>query len=527
MILLDKNHGYEREIYMKKIKKFLLGRATIVAFAIVVQLSWILSFLLGFRQRYTFLNTIIDLIAIFVVLVIVNKRSNPSYKIAWTVVILAVPMIGLLVYFIFGRSDLTRPTRKRMEAINQKMELLLPENQAVMEKLAMEDKTVYRQAKYIRDWAKFPIYENTTAKYYPTGEEMFPELLEALEEAKHFIFMEYFIVEEGYMFGKILDILKRKAKEGVDVRFIYDDFGCVTTLPVKYYLSMQEWGIKCVRFNPLYPVMSVIMNNRDHRKILVVDGKVGFTGGINLADEYINKIERFGYWKDTGLRLEGEAVWSFTIMFLEMWAYINRTEETDLQQFRPERYQTEPFVSDGYIQPYADSPLDSETTGENIYMNMISKAREYVYIFTPYLIPDHEMIKALQNAAKSGVDVRIIMPGIPDKKVVYWMSQSYYEPLIECGVRIYQYKPGFLHAKCFVSDDKLATVGSINMDYRSLYLHFECGVWMYESSAVQKVKQDVLQVIAESEEINIEFCQKRPAAIRTFLGVVRLFAPLL
>ncbi|MEY8390806.1 cardiolipin synthase [Lachnospiraceae bacterium] len=512
---------------MKKIKKFLLGRATIVALAILLQLAWILSFLQGFRMRYSFLNSIIDIIAIFVVLVIVNKKSNPSYKIAWMVVILAIPIVGLLVYFIFGRSELTRPTRKRMEAINREMETKLPDNAGVLARLREEDKSVYRQAKYIRDWAKFPVYQNTEAKYYKTGEEMFPDILEALEEAQRFIFMEYFIVEEGYMFGKILEILKRKAAQGVDVRFIYDDFGCVTTLPAKYYQNMQEWGIQCVRFNPLYPVMSVIMNNRDHRKILVSDGKVGFTGGINLADEYINRVERFGYWKDTGLRLEGEGVWSFTVMFLEMWDYINRSNEPDLDRYRPRHYQVMPFTSDGYVQPYADSPLDSETTGENIYMNMIAKAKDYVYIFTPYLILDNEMIRTLQNAAKSGVDVRIIMPGIPDKKVVYWMSQSYYEPLIECGVRIYQYKPGFLHAKCFVSDDSLATVGSINMDYRSLYLHFECGVFMYKTSAVAEVKKDMLQTMAESEEINMEFCQKRPAAIRTFLGVVRLFAPLL
>ncbi|MCI8298847.1 MAG: cardiolipin synthase [Lachnospiraceae bacterium] len=512
---------------MKKIKKFLLGRATIVALAILLQLLWILSFLQGFRMRYSFLNSIIDIIAIFVVLVIVNKKSNPSYKIAWMVVILVIPIVGLLVYFIFGRSELTRPTRKRMEAINSEMELKLPDNADVLANIREEDKAVYRQAKYIRDWAKFPIYQNTATKYYKTGEEMFPDILKALEEAQHFIFMEFFIVEEGYMFGKILEILKRKAAQGVDVRFIYDDFGCVTTLPAKYYQNMQEWGIQCVRFNPLYPVMSVIMNNRDHRKILVSDGKVGFTGGINLADEYINKVERFGYWKDAGLRLEGEGVWSFTIMFLEMWDYINRSSETDFARFSPGCYQEKPFANDGYVQPYADSPLDSETTGENIYMNMIAKAKDYVYVFTPYLILDNEMIRTLQNAAKSGVDVRIIMPGIPDKKVVYWMSQSYYEPLIECGVRIYQYKPGFLHAKCFVSDDSLATVGSINMDYRSLYLHFECGVFMYKTAAVLDVKKDMLQTMEEAEEINMEFCQKRPAAIRTFLGVVRLFAPLL
>lgn len=512
---------------MKKVKKFLLGRATIVGLAILLQLFWIWSFLQGFLIRYSFVNTLIDIIAIFVVLVIVNKKSNPSHIIAWSVVILTLPLMGLVVYVIFGRPGLVRPTRKRMEAINGQLEQEFPQNEEILMKLRQEDKEVYRQSKYVRDWAHFPVYENTATTYYKKGEEMFPAMLEALESAEHFIFMEFFIVEDGAMFGKIRDVLQRKAAAGVDVRFIYDDFGCVTTLPSKYYQTLQELGIKCVRFNPLYPLMSVLMNNRDHRKILVVDGKIGFTGGINLADEYINEVERFGYWKDTGLRLEGEAVWSFTVMFLEMWCYITRTMEPDLSQFCPERYKTAPFASDGYVQPYADSPLDSETTGENIYMNMINRARDYVYIFTPYLIPDNVMIKALQNAAKSGVDVRIIMPGIPDKKIVFWVSQSYYEPLIECGVKIYQFTPGFLHAKCFVSDDIVATVGSINMDYRSLYLHFECGVWMYQSSAIQKVKEDMLQTMAESEEINMEFCRKRPAAIRPFLGVVRLFAPLM
>ncbi len=512
---------------MKKIKKLLLGRTTIVALAILIQLLWILSFLNGFIVKYSYVNTVIELVAILVVLVIVNKRSNPSYKIVWTFVILFIPIVGLLIYFIFGRSELTRRTRKRMEVINDEMEKELPNGTQYMEELRKKDKNIYNQVKYISDWVSFPVYRNTTTKYYRVGEEMFPDILEALRSAQHFIFMEYFIVEEGVMFNQILDILKEKAAQGVEIRFIYDDFGSVTTLPANYYKIMQSYGIQCVKFNPLYPVMSVIMNNRDHRKILVVDGKIGFTGGINLADEYINEVERFGYWKDTGLRLMGDAVWSFTVMFLEMWSYITKSSKEDITKFRPQTYQTEEFCDDGYVQPYDDSPLDHETAGENIYMNIISRAKDYVYIFTPYLIPDHEMIKCIQNSAKSGVDVRIIMPGIPDKRVVYWMGQSYYEELLECGVKIYQYKPGFVHAKCFVCDDEIATVGSINMDYRSLYLHFECGVWMYQSTAVTQVKEDIMDTLKDCEEITMEFCRKRPAVIRTLLGVLKIFAPLL
>lgn len=512
---------------MKKIKKLLMGRTMIVAMAILIQLLWILSFLTGVMAKYSYVDTIVQVIAIIVVLVIVNKRSNPSYKIAWSFVILSIPIVGLLIYFIFGRSEMLRRIRKRMEAINQELEKELPDGKVYMEELKEKDKSIYNQVKYINDWADFPVYRNTQTKYYPTGEEMFPDILEALRSAEHFIFMEYFIVEEGVMFNQILDILKEKAAAGVDVRFIYDDFGCVTTLPARYYETMQSFGIKCVKFNPLYPIMAVIMNNRDHRKILVVDGKIGFTGGINLADEYINAVERFGYWKDTGIRLKGEAVWSFTVMFLEMWSYITKEISTDISGFKPQVYKEEEFQNDGYVQPYDDSPLDHETSGENIYMNIINRAKDYVYIFTPYLIPDHEMIKCLENSAKSGVDVRIIMPGIPDKKIVYWMGQSYYEELLKSGVKIYQYKPGFVHAKCFVCDDEIATVGSINMDYRSLYLHFECGVWMYQTKAVMQVKEDVLDTLQHCEEITMEFCRKRPAVIRTMLGVLKIFAPLL
>lgn len=512
---------------MKKIKKFLLGRATIVALAIVLQLLWILSILDGFIVKYSFINTIINILAIVVVMIIVNKKSNPSYKLVWTFVIMCIPIVGLVIYLIFGRSELTRKTRKRMEAINVVMEKDLPSGNKYMKELYDEDKSIYNQVKYINDWTSFPIYRSTSTKYYKTGEAIFADMLTALEEAEHFIFLEFFIVEEGIMFNQILDILRSKVEKGVDVRFIYDDFGCVTTLPAKYYKQMQSYGIKCVKFNPLYPVMSVIMNNRDHRKIVVVDGKVGFTGGINLADEYINVVERFGYWKDTGLRMEGDAVWSLTIMFLEMWCYINKMPAEDISKFRPRLHQKGEFSDDGYVQPYADSPLDYETVGENIYMNIINRAKKYVYIFTPYLILDHEMIKCLQNSAKSGVDVRIVMPGIPDKKVVYWMGQSYYEELLACGVKIYQYKPGFMHAKSFVCDDEVATVGTINMDYRSFYLHFECGVWMYKSTAVMQVKEDVIETVKECEEITMEFCRKRPAVIRSMLAVLKIFAPLL
>ena len=310
------------------------------------------------------------------------------------------------------------------------------------------------------------------------------------------------------------------------VRLIYDDVGSIQTLPKHFTRDLKAMGIETASFNPFRPILSIILNNRDHRKILVVDGQVGFTGGINIADEYINKKERFGYWKDAGVEVKGEAVWSFTTMFLEMWNYIRQTSE-DYRQYLPEQYHKTENPEDGFVQPYSDTPLDHENVGENIYLNIINHAKQYVYIYTPYLIVDNEMTVALQNAAKCGIDVRIVTPEIPDKKLVFLLTQSYYEQLMQCGVKIYQYKPGFIHAKCFVCDDKIATVGTVNLDYRSLYLHFECGVFMYRSQAVMQLKEDALDTIERSREITRDFCRKRNLAILALQSVLRLFAPLL
>ena len=517
---------WKGNILMKKIAHLLFGRFALVGVAILLQVSWLFVVLWKFSYQFTYANLFIRAIAIILVLVIVNRWSNPANKLSWTFLILLSPILGTLLYFLFGRSDLTKYVRRHMEKVNQEVSDCLTRDMETEKLLEEADASVYHQSKYINDFGHFPVYRNTSTKYYKSGEDMFPDMLEALKAAEHYIFMEYFIIEEGYMFQSIVDILEEKVKQGVEVRLIYDDVGCISTLPPKYYKRLQKKGIQCAAFNPFRPVMSVIMNNRDHRKIFVVDGTVGFTGGINLADEYINKVERFGYWKDTGVRIEGEGVWSLTNMFLSMWNIIIRSSE-DYTQYLPSVHQKKPFVDDGFVQPYGDSPLDHENVGENIYLNIISKAKDYVYIFTPYLIIDHETLVTLCNAAKSGVDVRIVTPGIPDKKMVYLLTQSYYEPLIRAGVKIYQYTPGFIHAKCFVCDDEIATVGSVNLDFRSLYLHFECGVWMYRSKAVMQVKEDCLETFACSEEISLEFCTKRALPIRVLQSMLRLFAPLM
>lgn len=511
---------------MKKIANLLFGRFSIVALSIILQFLWLVIVMYQFSYKFTYANYAIRAVAIVVVLMIVNRWTNPANKLSWTFIILLSPMLGLLLYGIFGRSGLTKNTKERMDIVNREVSACLYQTPSVREQLEQEDDAVFGQSKYINDWGGYPIYHNTGTKYYRCGEEMFPDMLAALETAEHFIFLEYFIIEPGEMFDTIVDVLERKRKEGVEVRLIYDDIGCINTLPSKYYKRLQAKGIKCAAFNPFRPIMSIIMNNRDHRKIFVVDGTVGFTGGINLADEYINRTSRFGYWKDTGVRLEGEAVWSMTAMFLEMWNCINHSTE-DYKKFMPQVYRKEPFVSDGFVQPYGDSPLDRETVGENIYLNMINHSEKYIYIFTPYLIIDNELMVSLCNASKRGVDVRIVTPGIPDKKVIYLLTQSHYEPLLKAGVKIYQYTPGFIHAKSFLCDDKIGTVGSINLDYRSLYLHFECGVFMYRSAALQELKQDCMDTFAVSEKMSLDSFRERGIIVHIFQGMLRLFAPLL
>lgn len=512
---------------MKRAGHIIFSRLVIGILAILLQFVWMVLVLYQFSVQFTYINLIIRIIAVIVVLSIVYKWNNPLYKVSWIFLLLLSPVLGITTYYIFGRSELTKRTRIKMERVNKEVSACLEPSEEAKEALKAQNLSVYNQSKYIEDYAKFPLYQNTQTNYYKCGEEMFVDMLEDLKHAKDFIFLEYFIIEPGHMFDQIVTILEEKVKEGVEVRLIYDDVGCISTLPHHYYKTLQAKGIKCAAFNPFRPVLSIIMNNRDHRKIFVVDGKVGYTGGINLADEYINEKERFGYWKDTGIRIEGDAVWSLTTMFLEMWNYINHSSE-DYKRYRYQPKNPEDVVkTDGFVQPYGDSPLDHEYVGENVYLNIISRAKKYVYIFTPYLITDNEMLTCLSNAAKSGVDVRIVTPGIPDKKLVYLLTQSYYEPLLKNGVKIYQYTPGFIHAKSFVCDDEIATVGSINLDFRSLYLHFECGVWMYQSRAVMQVKEDAFDTFAKSEEVPLEFCLNRNIVVRFLQSILRLFAPLL
>lgn len=508
-----------------KILKLLFSRVVIVGFILFLQVAYFMILLFRLGNYSTELHVQFTIISIMVVLYIINKNDNPGYKLAWIVPILAFPLFGGILYVAMGDKKPARKMRKKLEIVGEFTNPLLYQKPEIVQEIVDEHPQVAGQVKYLQQSVGYPVYKNTESKYFPSGEEYYEALLEELNQAKHFIFMEYFIVEEGSMWNSILEVLERKAKEGLDVRFMYDDVGCVTLLPYKYYKQLEAKGIKSIAVNPFRPIFSVAMNNRDHRKITVIDGHTGFTGGVNLADEYINQKVRFGHWKDTGIMLKGDAVWSMTIMFLQMWN-ANRPTDNDYARYRPHVHHNEYFGGDGYVLPYGDSPLDSETTGENVYLNMINNAKKYVYILTPYLITDNEMMSALSLAAKRGIDVRIVTPGIPDKKIVFKLTQSYYPQLIKAGVKVYQYAPGFLHAKCVVSDDEVATVGTINFDYRSLYLHFENGVFLYKTDSVIKVKEDILDTISKCEEIHHGYL-KNSVIRNMFRAILRLFAPLM
>ncbi len=511
---------------MKKLMKIFNSRVGLVSVIILVQLAVIIYWVLDAGRYFLYYEVFCTVLSFICVLVILNRRTNPGYKIAWILPILTLPVLGWLMYFMFGGNKTSRRTRKKMMQIRRRTTEALPPHPEVLEQLRQLDESAARQAQYIQNYGAGPPCLHTHTHFFPSGETMFTRMLEDLSTARHFIFMEYFIIQEGEMWNAILDILIKKAREGVDVRLIYDDVGCINTLPYEYDRTLQAAGIQCCPFNPYIPIVSARLNNRDHRKICVIDGGIGYTGGINLADEYINAYERFGHWKDTAVRLHGEAVWNLTVMFLSLWDYLRDIKE-DYASYRPGIYTPFPADSDGFVQPYCDSPLDNEPVGQRVYLNMVHRARRYIYICTPYLIPDNEMITALCLAAQSGVDVRIMTPHIPDKKYAFAVTQANYSELADSGVAIYEYTPGFVHAKVMVVDDEYATIGTVNLDYRSLYLHYECGVWMYRSRAVLQARDDFLATLESCTPVTAEDCRNWPLMKRLTGAVMKIFAPLM
>ncbi|MDD6880282.1 MAG: cardiolipin synthase, partial [Firmicutes bacterium] len=475
----------------------------------------------GFLPQYLGSTTAFTAI---MVLYLINSRMNPTAKITWLVLIMMSPVFGAAMLWYTQTDFGHRALKNRMAKIIRETDHFIPQNQRVIEDIAVEKPETVALAKYINRSGCHPAYKNTDIKYFPSGEKKFEELIIQLEQAENFIFMEYFIIDEGIMWGKILEILARKVREGVDVRVMYDGTCEYTTLTRDYKNRLEKLGIKCKVFAPAKPFVSTYYNYRDHRKILVIDGHTAFNGGVNLADEYINEVERFGHWKDTAVMLKGEAVKSFTLMFMQMWNV--DSEELDYNKYLS--YPTHPVEkARGFVIPYGDCPLDDDKLGERVYMDVLNRAHTYVHIMTPYLILDGEMETAIKFAAERGVEVSIIMPGVPDKKMPYALAKTHYKSLIESGVKIYEYTPGFVHAKVCVSDDSSAIVGTINFDYRSLYHHFECATYMSGTSCIEKIEEDFNETVKKCKLVTVEKLKNEKFIVKLMGILLKSIAPLL
>ena len=510
---------------MKKLLKLLFSRLAFVALFMLLQIVVIVATLFYFQGAYTAVQTVSVALTLVTVVYIINQDGSSAFKIAWILPIVFLPLFGIPMYILFGKKRTPESKRDKVAGMLLRYRQTASAVASRTADMAKASPEAALQSAYLERCAGAPVFRRTQTKYFRLGDELFPALLEELKKAERFIFLEYFIVEPGVMWDSILDILEEKAAEGLDVRLIYDDMGCIMTLPRNYYKRMEKLGIRCCTFHRFQPVLTGTFNNRDHRKICCIDGVTAFTGGVNLADEYINKRERFGHWLDCGVKVRGRAAYSFTQMFLSMWDYI-RHEEDDPVAFRPTAEALEGIGDDGVVQPYCDSPADDEPVGETVYINMLSRAKKYVYICTPYLVVDNEIMNALTSAAQCGVDVRMICPHIPDKWYVHLVTRSYYAPLMKAGVRIYEYTPGFIHSKTFVCDDDYGICGTINLDYRSLFLHHECAVWMYKSSAIADMKASFLETLEKCEEITRE-SYRRPWYVRLGQSLLRVLAPLM
>lgn len=473
----------------------------------------------------TYMNGVISLLSFITAIYIFNEKGNPAFKMTWILFVFLVPVVGVGFYLFTKAGIGTKYLGARLEKLRVETEPYMQQNEYVVHAMKGGRVANANLSHFLYNQVGFPTYGNSQAQYFPLGDDKFPVLIEELNKAEKFIFMEYFIIGEGYVWDTVLEVLRKKVKEGVEVRLMYDGTCSISLLPYEYPKQLREYGIQCKEFGPIVPILSTSQNNRDHRKICVIDGKVAFTGGVNLADEYINKKVRFGHWKDTAIKIEGDAVQSFTMMFLQMWNITERQPE-DYAKYLTEK---QPGFSrkDGYIIPYGDSPFDHENVGEEVYFHILNHAKKYVHIMTPYLILDHEMITALTYAAKRGVDVKIIMPGIPDKAYAFALAKTYYPELLRAGVKIYQYKTGFVHAKSFTSDDCKGVVGTINLDYRSLYLHFECAVYLYQVPQITEVEADFQETLKDCREITMEDWRNEKFITKLTGRVLRLIAPLM
>lgn len=514
---------------MKKFFNFIFSRIFFISLMLIFQLSLLILFLIYFNKYFIYLYGINLIVGIIFTSIVVNDNINPAFKITWILIIIAIPILGGFVYLLFGEKRLLKSIKKRLRNFSYKFQNSMDFTKNYdIEGLNISDMNVYRQAKYINSETKSPVFFNTETKYFESGEESFNEFISDLNKAKKYIFMEYFIVSEGFFLNSILNILKDKVKEGIDVRLTIDDIGSILTLSNKKIDEIRSCGIKVVEFNQIHGAILPKHNNRTHRKMTIIDGEITYTGGINIADEYLNIVKKYGYWKDSVIKLKGSASLSFLNMFISVWDY-ETGENTDLTKFYDETSFNEfekVNTKLGLVLPFSETPL-VDSAFENMYLNLIRRANKYIYITTPYLILTWEMENALICAAKTGVDVKIITPKIPDKKYVHTLSRAYYKRLIEGGVKIYEFKKGFIHAKNLVCDDEFSVVGSLNLDYRSLYLHFECAVWMYKVPIIEDIKKDFLTTLENSIEIDENFIKNRKKITKIIESLLKLFSPLM
>lgn len=508
---------------VRKILSLIFSRLVVTGVLLLLQIIWLVILFNRLSEHAAWINGVGLTLSVLMCLALIRQDSTvPEFKISWLILFTVMPVQGGLLYLLWGDKRPAIRLRRRLQRAESKMAPLRTADPAAQQKLEGRNPRAAETARYVRDYAPGPVFDGTAVRYYPSGEAMFADMLPALQSARCSIYVESFIIGMGEMWGQIHGILRQKAQEGLDVRVIYDDAGCLSLLPQNYDETLRKEGIRAFSFNRCVPVLNLVMNNRDHRKIMVIDGSIAFTGGVNLADEYINKLVRFGYWKDSGVRLEGPAARSFANIFLTFWQAHYPQEPLDLEVALP---QVEPRPTDCLVQPFADSPVDRESVAKNVYLELINQARRRLYICTPYLILDNDLVTALQLAAKRGVEVRIFTPGIPDKPTIYLLTRSYFPILLRAGVKIYSYTPGFLHAKTWLCDDRVAAVGTVNLDYRSLYLHFECSALLYGGKVLEDIRADMEEIQRESAPVALEDCRAG------FLGtlhsaVLRLLAPL-
>ena len=517
-------NAMKRETLKAKFKKrgiVLPGRLIVTSFLILVQIAFFILVEAYLKQWSSIIYGFVELLSLIIVFIIVNDRSNPSYKLTWIVFILAAPFVGGIAFFLWGNGKVRPILKKRLEEQRKLNRRHLWQDPAVVTDLHYEDTDHARQSQFLFNESGFPVYGDTTVEYLAPGEKFLPRMLEELKNAEKYIFLEYFIVAEGKMWNAIYDVLRAKAKAGVEVRLIFDDFGSISRQSQEFVNALRKDGIYVLAFNRVRPSVDLFLNNRDHRKVCVIDGYVSMTGGLNIADEYINETHPHGNWMDCAVIMKGPAATSFAVAFCEMWSSMNRT------CLDPAKYIVDTFPkAKGFVQPYVENPLDNKKfPAEGIYRQILGTAKDHVYIMSPYLILDNTMTAALKSAAQAGIDVRIITPKIKDKWYVHPVTQFNYQQLLEAGVRVFEYAPGFIHSKVFVSDDAVATCGTVNMDYRSFYFHFECGVWMCNVPAVTDIKEHFLSLQEESHEITLQNWSKRPVGQRLIQAILNVFAP--